>query len=87
MIDSGAQDTSVGRDAPSRELFGAMAVRKGFVTKDQLEDALAMQKQIVAEGRQHQLIGLVMLTMGFLSNSQLIAILKDIEARRGESVD
>ena len=70
-----------------RELFGQLAIRKGYITPEQLDQALARQKQIVAEGAKHKLIGLLMVEMGFLTNGQLIAILKNIESARGENVE
>ena len=70
-----------------RELFGQLAIRKGYITPEQRDQALARQKQIVAEGAKHKLIGLLMVEMGFLTNAQLISILKYIEAARGENVD
>ena len=81
------------KKAPSSEskkprmLFGAIAVRKGFICEGELEDALARQKQMIEEQGKRELIGLVMLEMGFLSNAQLIEILKYIEASTGHEVE
>ena len=76
--------TEAGTASGARELFGQIALRKGFITEEQLQAALARQKQIVANGEKHRLIGLVMLELGTLSNAQLIEILKYIESRRGD---
>jgi len=66
-----------------RLLFGAIAVRKGFISEAELDEALSRQKQIIEEKGRRELIGLVMLEMGFLSSAQLIEILKYIEASTG----
>ncbi len=72
---------------PKRELFGQIALKKGFLTEEQLEQALERQKQIAAAGEKHKLLGLVMVELNLLSNAQLIEILKYIEAREGEHVE
>lgn len=67
--------------------FGAIAVEKGFVEESQLREALARQQQIVDEGGKHEVLGIVMLEMGLLSNGQLIEMLKYLEARIGGHMD
>ena len=70
-----------------RELFGQIALRKGFIDSEQLDAALTGQKQRAAMGEKHKLLGLIMLELGFLSNAQLIEILKYIESKTGTQVD
>lgn len=67
--------------------FGGIAVKKGFIEEPQLRAALARQKQIVEEGGKHEMLGLVMLEMGLLSNAQFIEILKYLEACTGGHVE
>lgn len=62
-----------------KELFGQLALRAGFVTERQLQKALQRQKEIVAQGGPHKLIGLLMVEMGYLSTAQLIALLKEAQ--------
>ena len=79
-----AQDnTQAAQPDQPRELFGQIAVRKGFITEEQLQDALDRQQH----GDTHKLLGLVMVEMGALSNAQLIEILKYIEAKSGDEVE
>ncbi|MBM4046167.1 MAG: hypothetical protein FJ279_13735 [Planctomycetes bacterium] len=62
-----------------RDLFGVVAVRKGFCTEHDVARALKKQRDIVDRGGKWKLIGLVMLEMGILSSEQLIEILKYYE--------
>ena len=62
-----------------KELFGEMAVRRGFVAKRDVDLALHRQKEIVVQGGKHKLIGLLMVEMGLLSTVQLITLLKDAQ--------
>lgn len=61
-----------------REYFGEMVIRKGFITREQLEKGLSLQKDMDKLGT-HKLIGMIMLDEGILSSGQLIEILKYME--------
>jgi len=67
-----------GNGRPAREPFGQVAVRRGFVTQSQVEDALKAQRALSASGHRHKLIGLVMLELGHLGTTELIEVLKDL---------
>lgn len=77
-------------NGPGAELFGQVAVRKGFVSPQQVEEALARQKELTAHGHPHKLIGMIMLESGALGTTELIEVLRDlrqpgvpvVEARR-----
>lgn len=62
-----------------REPFGQIAVRAGYVSDHALQTALRRQKEIIAQGGKHKLIGLLMLEMGLLSTDQLIALLREAQ--------
>jgi hypothetical protein len=64
--------------ANGREPFGRVAIRKGFVTEEQVTDGLARQKALVAEGLPHKLIGMILLEMGALGTTELIDILREL---------
>jgi hypothetical protein len=68
--------------AKPREQFGQVAVRKGYVTQSQVTDALREQQRLTETGAAHKLIGLVMLELGILGTTELIEVLKDLEATR-----
>jgi UDP-glucose 4-epimerase len=63
-----------------KELFGEIAIRMGFITHEQLDTALKLQREMDRKGT-HELLGMLMLQEGILSNSQLIQILKYMEAK------
>jgi len=63
---------------PASELFGQVAVRKGFVRSEDVEGALARQREITAQGHPHKLIGMIMLEMGVLGTTELIEVLRDM---------
>ncbi|HCY84095.1 MAG TPA: hypothetical protein DHV36_03065 [Desulfobacteraceae bacterium] len=56
--------------------FGAIAVKKGYVTIDQLNQALRRQKQEVEEGKERRYLGLILKEMFDLSDDALGRILK-----------
>ena len=59
--------------------FGAVAIRKGFITHEQLQAALDEQQKVSQEEGKWKLLGIVMLEMGVLDNNQLIEILRYYE--------
>ncbi len=62
-----------------REPFGAVALRLGLTSKEDLEEALAIQEQEDKMGKQHRLLGLIMLEMGYLTTTELIEVLRHID--------
>lgn len=69
-----------GRPEPPSEgeRFGQIAIRKGFVSRQQVEEALARQKELDLQGRPHKLIGMILLEMGALGTTELIEVLCDL---------
>jgi hypothetical protein len=68
-----------GKSSP-REKFGERAVRMGFATEEQVREALELQRSPSPDRGQHELIGLILLKMGALTNDQLIKVLKTYAA-------
>jgi len=66
-----------------RRLFGDIILELGFVTQQQLDEALKLQAQQDAKG-EHKLLGVVMLEAGMLTPDQLIRALKEMERYVGE---
>ena len=54
-----------------RERFGDIAIRKGFITKDQFIEAMAFQIENEMEGIQPKLIGSLLMDLGYMSKEQL----------------
>ena len=58
--------------------FGLVAVEKGFITADELINALTIQVQEDVEIGFHRLIGKIFLDQGVMSEKQIARVLKDI---------
>jgi hypothetical protein len=61
--------------------FGEIAVEKDFITHDQLEEALNMQKENVLKGLAHRLIGSVLFRRGYMTIEQVIEVLSALEVK------
>lgn len=58
-----------------RELFGEIAVRKGYCQRGDIRKALCRQRSLRRKG-EHKLIGMILLEQGAIDNTQLISILR-----------
>jgi len=56
--------------------FGVLAVEKGFVTPDQVVEALRIQVMEDMEKGKHRAIGVILLEQGLITTSQLIDVLE-----------
>lgn len=65
-----------------RKLFGEIAVGMGYVTSQQVERALEVQRETEARGRK-KLIGVILVELGFLNTQQILEILKTYDAQGG----
>ena len=60
----------------SEKLFGAKAVKKGYVSKEQVVKALEIQRKENMEGTGHRLIGAILCDMGLMTISQILDVLE-----------
>ena len=58
--------------------FGTTAVKLGFITAIQLHEAMAIQLDEDLYGREHRLIGQILLERGDISASQIREVLKQM---------
>lgn len=59
----------------NQKRFGAIAVERGFITEDQLFQALKIQaKENLAEGK-HRLLGQILLEQGLITTPQIEEVL------------
>ena len=65
-------------DSGEQLRFGEYVVSKGFLSEDEVEDALQIQRERDGIGESHKLLGMILLEMGAISNEQLIETLKNI---------
>jgi hypothetical protein len=55
--------------------FGVIAVEKGFITKEQLFEALRIQVEEDLLGTSHRLIGHILIALGYLTHEQAEEVL------------
>jgi len=67
-----------------RELFGQIAVRKGYCSRGHIRKALCRQRSLRRQGH-NMLIGMILLDQGAVDSTQLIDILRFIHAMRTDS--
>ena len=67
------------------ERFGNIAIAKGFITPEELLDALKMQVQEETGDKKHRLIGQILLEQGVITGEQIQQVLVELFSR--EEVD
>jgi hypothetical protein len=63
--------------------FGTMAVEKGFVTEEQLFEAMKVQIENDIEGLEHRLIGSILYGLGFITIQQVNEVLDTLGKDEG----
>jgi hypothetical protein len=58
--------------------FGTIAVKKGFVSKDQIKDAFMEQLDDDLNGREHRLIGTILFEKDLMTWEQVDWVLKEL---------
>ena len=66
------------RHSPRQRFFGATAVKKGFVRKEQLLQALKIQRMEDKGKKPHRLIGMILYDMGIMSVKQINEVHKSL---------
>lgn len=61
----------------TRELFGQVAIRKGYCTPQDIDGAIRLQRELAKNGTR-KLLGLILLERGLLGPKELIDILKEV---------
>lgn len=64
-----------------KKRFGEIAVEKDFITEDQLNKALNIQRQEDLKGLDHRLIGSVLYQFGYMTSEQVIEVLRVLETQ------
>jgi hypothetical protein len=67
--------------------FGKLALKKGFITKEQLDDALRTQSDEDISNVKHRPIGRILLNKGFITLQQVGEILKSMDKLYEEKID
>lgn len=55
--------------------FGVIAAEKGFITKEQLFEAMKIQVEEDLSGKPHTLIGIILIKLGYLTHEEADDIL------------
>ena len=63
-----------------RKRFGTIAIEKGFITVDQLMDALEVQVREDLAGIKRRLIGRILYDLGFLTLHQMEQVLGSMDS-------
>ena len=58
--------------------FGTIAVKKGFITEDQLKAAMMEQLEDDLSGRDHRIIGAILYKKGWITWDQVDSVLKEL---------
>ncbi len=61
--------------------FGVIAVEKGFITLEQLVEAMTLQIQEETEGKKHRIIGQILLSLGYLTSPQIDEVMETIDSQ------
>jgi BMFP domain-containing protein YqiC len=62
--------------------FGIAAIDKGFITAEQLIEALRIQIIGDIEQKDHKLIGTILLEMGLVTREQIDEVVKELANKR-----
>jgi hypothetical protein len=60
--------------------FGTIAVKKKFISKNQLKEAMIEQLEEDLSGREHRLIGAILFEKGWMTWEQVDLVLKELFA-------
>jgi len=61
--------------------FGVIAVEKGFITLEQLVEAMTIQILEETEGEKHRLIGQILLSLGYLTSPQIDEVMETMDSQ------
>ena len=60
----------------AQKMFGEVAFEMGFVTTDQLYQALTIQAKAEAERKQYRFLGQILIDLGHMNEKQVLEVLK-----------
>ena len=59
--------------------FGAVALEKGFINEEQLDEALKVQMEQDMEGLEHRLIGSILYSLGYMTIPQVNEVIDTLK--------
>jgi hypothetical protein len=63
----------------AKRMFGEMAVRKGYCSQEDIDEALEKQAEMEDHAQHHKMLGLILLQEGMIDNTQFIDLLMDLD--------
>jgi len=63
-----------------RRMFGEVAFEKGYITSDQLYEALAIQAKDEARSKPYRFLGQILIDLGYLTEKQVLEVLNELHA-------
>jgi hypothetical protein len=72
-----------------RKLFGEVAFERGFISSEQLYEALAVQAKEEAQKRPYRFLGQILIELGYISEKLVLEVLNELHSseRVEENVD
>ena len=67
-----------------RKLFGEIAFERGYVTTEQLYEALTLQAKAEATGKPYRFLGQILMDLGYMSETHVLEVLSELH--RAESL-
>ncbi len=64
--------------AADRKLFGEVAFENGYVTTEQLYEALTVQAKAEATGKPYKFLGQILIELGYMKESQVLEVLSEL---------
>ncbi len=64
--------------------FGTVAVKRGFISEDQLQAAMVEQLEDDLNGRDHRIIGAILFKKGWITWDQTDAVLQELFKEKKE---
>lgn len=61
-----------------RKMFGEVAFEKGFITSEQLYEALAIQAKAAAANKPYMFLGQLLIELGHLTERQVLEVLNEL---------
>ena len=58
--------------------FGTMAVKKGYITKEDLHKAMKLQIEEDLNDKRHRLLGMILLDMGLMSLNNIEDVVNEL---------
>jgi hypothetical protein len=64
-------------------LFGELAFEKGYISSEQLYEALVTQARDEAGGKPYRFLGQILIDLGHLTEPQVLEVLNELHATHG----